>query len=344
MAQQVINAGTVTADGTGEALHTAFVKTNANFTELYARSAYTLPAATTVALGGIKAGTGLAVALDGTLSVSYAYTLPTASTTVLGGVKVDGTTVTINGSGVISASTSYTLPAATTSVLGGVKVDGTTITIAGGVISAATGGGGTITGVTAGTGLTGGGTTGTVTLTVSYGTSGTTAAVGNDSRIVGAEQTVNKGATNGYAPLDGSSLVPLTNLPIVSVAKGGTGTTTPGIVAGTNVTVSGSWPNQTVNSSSGSSNIVFGTTITGAGAIPISEGYSVINNASAASYTLANDTVDGHQHAINNYGAGTSTITVSKLQGTASVALTVPSGGVVNLVWHATLATYLYAS
>jgi len=32
------------------------------------------------------------------------YTLPTSSTTVLGGVKVDGTTVTINGSGVISSA------------------------------------------------------------------------------------------------------------------------------------------------------------------------------------------------------------------------------------------------
>jgi hypothetical protein len=35
----------------------------------------------------------------------------------------------------------------------------------------------------------------------------------------------------------------------VSVANGGTGTATPGIVAGTNVTISGTWPNQTVNSS-----------------------------------------------------------------------------------------------
>jgi hypothetical protein len=33
-----------------------------------------------------------------------AYTLPTASTTVLGGVKVDGTTITIDGSGVISSA------------------------------------------------------------------------------------------------------------------------------------------------------------------------------------------------------------------------------------------------
>ena len=34
----------------------------------------------------------------------------------------------------------------------------------------------------------------------------------------------------------------------VAIANGGTGTTTPSLVAGDNVTVSGSWPNQTVNS------------------------------------------------------------------------------------------------
>jgi hypothetical protein len=67
-----------------------------------------------------------------------ANTIPTASTAVLGGVKVDGTTITINGSGVISGANTYILPTATTSVLGGVKVDGTTITINGsGVISGA---------------------------------------------------------------------------------------------------------------------------------------------------------------------------------------------------------------
>jgi len=37
---------------------------------------------------------------------------------------------------------------------------------------------------------------------------------------------------------------------ILPVANGGTGTATPGLVAGTNVTVTGTWPNQTVNSSS----------------------------------------------------------------------------------------------
>jgi hypothetical protein len=39
---------------------------------------------------------------------------------------------------------------------------------------------------------------------------------------------------------------------IVAVANGGTGTATPALVAGTNVTITGSWPNQTINSSGGS--------------------------------------------------------------------------------------------
>ena len=69
--------------------------------------------------------------------ITQQYTLPTASTTVLGGVKVDGSTITINGSGVISGANTYSLPTATTTVLGGVKVDGTTITINNGVISGA---------------------------------------------------------------------------------------------------------------------------------------------------------------------------------------------------------------
>lgn len=35
------------------------------------------------------------------------------------------------------------------------------------------------------------------------------------------------------------------------IANGGTGTTTPALVAGTNITISGTWPNQTINSTGG---------------------------------------------------------------------------------------------
>ena len=57
------------------------------------------------------------------------YTLPAATSTTLGGVKPDGTTIA-NSSGAISCAT------ATTSQLGCVKPDGTSITISSGVISA----------------------------------------------------------------------------------------------------------------------------------------------------------------------------------------------------------------
>jgi len=80
-----------------------------------------------------------------------AYSLPTATASVLGGVKI-GSGLSIDGSGVVTAAGTYTLPAATTSVLGGVIV-GTGLSVTSGTIS------------------------------VSYGTSGTTACVGNDARL-----------------------------------------------------------------------------------------------------------------------------------------------------------------
>ena len=38
---------------------------------------------------------------------------------------------------------------------------------------------------------------------------------------------------------------------LLDVANGGTGTATPALVAGTNVTITGTWPNQAINSTSG---------------------------------------------------------------------------------------------
>ena len=80
-------------------------------------------------------------------SVLATYTtskIPTASNTVLGLVKIDGTTITLNGSNQLVAASAYTLPTASTTVLGGVKVDGTSVTIASGVISLNSGLAGTV--------------------------------------------------------------------------------------------------------------------------------------------------------------------------------------------------------
>ena len=68
--------------------------------------------------------------------------------------------------------------------------------------------------VSAGTGLTGGGDLSTNrTISANFGTTAGTIAQGNDSRITGAEQTANKGAASGYASLDGSTKVPIAQIP-----------------------------------------------------------------------------------------------------------------------------------
>ena len=82
---------------------------------------YTLPAATATTLGGVKVGTGLNIAPDGTLSAAEQYALPAATATTLGGVKV-GTGLNIAPDGTLSAAEQYALPAATADQLGGVKV------------------------------------------------------------------------------------------------------------------------------------------------------------------------------------------------------------------------------
>ena len=72
----------------------------------------------------------------------------------------------------------------------------------------------TATTISTGAGLTGGGDlSANRTLAVNFGTAAGTVAEGNDSRITGAEQAVNKGVANGYASLDTGGKVPTTQLP-----------------------------------------------------------------------------------------------------------------------------------
>lgn len=90
-----------------------------------AKGAYltSLPIASTTTLGGVKIGSGLTVAEDGTISAAAAYTLPTASSSVKGGIKVGtGLTMsseTLNHSNSIIAKTTYGSTATTASANGG---------------------------------------------------------------------------------------------------------------------------------------------------------------------------------------------------------------------------------
>jgi len=68
---------------------------------------YVLVTATNTRLGGIKVGSGLSIAGDGTLSAiaTSTYVLPTASTSTLGGIKI-GANLTISPDGTLNANTS----------------------------------------------------------------------------------------------------------------------------------------------------------------------------------------------------------------------------------------------
>ena len=92
---------------------------------------------------------------------------------------------------------------------------------------------------------------------------GTTWQVASNIGPQGASYTLNDPlGTPVSVTLTNATGLPLTTgtTGILPVAKGGTGTATPALVAGTNVTVSGTWPNQTINaSSSGTVTAVTGT-------------------------------------------------------------------------------------
>ena len=79
--------------------------------------------ATRTVLGGVKIGTNINAAGDGTISVTTGagYVLPMSSATILGGVKI-GDNIAIDTSGVISVAPPYTLPTAGNTQLGGIKV------------------------------------------------------------------------------------------------------------------------------------------------------------------------------------------------------------------------------
>jgi hypothetical protein len=92
-------------------------------------------------------------------------------------------------------------------------------------------------------------------LTLSGSNNGDVSLAGTPDYITISGQTITRGLVDLANDVTG----------LVPVANGGTGTATPSIVAGTNITVTGTWPNQTINSTGGGGGgITIGTTtITG---------------------------------------------------------------------------------
>jgi hypothetical protein len=118
---------------------------------------------------------------------------------------------------------------------------------------------------------------------------------------------------------------------LVAVANGGTGTTTPSLVAGTHVTISGTWPNQTINATGGGGG---GGTVTTVSVVSANGFTGTVANATTTpAITLTTSitgVLKGNGTAISaatsgtDYSAGTSALTTGILKSTTSTgALTI---------------------
>jgi hypothetical protein len=94
---------------------------------------------------------------------------------------------------------------------------------------------------------------------------------------------------------------------LVAVANGGTGTATPSIVAGTNITVSGTWPNQTINAAGGGGS---GTVTSVAASVP--SFLSVAGSPITTSGTLA-ISYSGTALPVANGGTGLTSFTANQV-------------------------------
>jgi len=151
---------------------------------------------------------------------------------------------------------SYGIPAPTGGTTTFLRNDGTWAVPAGGG-----GGSGTVTSVsvTTANGFAGTVANATTTPAITLTTSITGVLKGNGTAISAATAGTDYVAPGGALGTPSSgTLTNATGLPLTTgvtgllpVANGGTGTATPALVAGTNVTITGTWPNQTINASGG---------------------------------------------------------------------------------------------
>jgi hypothetical protein len=152
-----------------------------------------------------------------------------------------------------------------------------------------------------------------VTVNVSAGT-GTVTSVGLSGGTTGLTASGSPITTTGTITLAGT----------LAVASGGTGTATPSLVAGTNITsITGSWPNQTINASGGS-----GTVTSVAATVPAF--LSVAGSPITTSGTLA-ISLSGTALPVANGGTGNAT-------GTATINANL-TGDVTSVGNASTLAT-----
>lgn len=355
MAKSVIGVGSSANDGTGDTLRAAGIKINSNFSEIYtslgngSTIGFQVNFPTTPTNGQTlqyDSSTGKFLAANGTAGPAGPAGAGSGDVVSTGGgytdnaiVRYNATTgtsiqnslVTISDTGAIVApsvgsvipfyfANQAAFPVASTyhGAIAHSHSDGKMYFAHGGVWNALANisditASGTVTSV-AGTGTVSGLTlTGTVTTTGNLTLGGTLSGVSLTSAVTGT----------------------------LPVANGGTGTTTPSLVAGTNVTISGSWPNQTINSTPGlsysisasdSSDFVF----SGPGIVSGNTNDPVLYLYKGFTYTF-NNTVHGtHPLEIRVSNGGSAYTAGVSGAGTNTITFTVPMNAPATLYYQCT--------
>ena len=136
------------------------------------------------------------------------------------------------------------------------------------------------------------------------------------------------GLTTSGGPVTSSGTITLGGT--LAVASGGTGTSTPSIVAGTNVTVSGTWPNQTINATGGSGSGTVNSGTAGQLTYYASTGTTVSGNANATisggAFTLGVAGTAAGSLLLSGGTSGTVTIKTAAAAGTWSMTLPTTAG------------------
>ena len=117
---------------------------------------------------------------------------------------------------------------------------------------------------------------------------------------------------------------------VLSVANGGTGTASPGLVAGTNITsITGTWPNQTINAAGGSGPgtgtqyaTAYWSGTTALGSVgPGTAGYVLTSNGPSAAPTFQAATVGGVVSSCSQYSVGVYLATGTTINCSANLTL-----------------------